>query len=161
MKEKKIITIYQRYFQFYKQYHKNDGNVFVHTICIPVLVWSLFGLMNNLGYFVGLQQSSNYKFIPSILIYVSYMIYYYIIAPRKLFWKTVLFYLFVLTNSNSNYKKKSPFYYLMIHILSWVFQILSHKFLEGNRPALLNGVVQSFLTAPIFVVYELDQILNN
>ena len=44
--------------------------------------------------------------------------------------------------------------YLIVHILGWVFQIASHKYLEGNSPALLDGIVQSFLTAPIFIVHE-------
>ena len=43
---------------------------------------------------------------------------------------------------------------LLIQILSWVLQLLSHKYIEKNTPAFKDGMVQSFLTAPLFVVVE-------
>ena len=86
------------------------------------------------------------------------MCYYYIIAPRKIFWQTVCFYFILLVNSNSYYNSSNSITkYLIVQILGWVFQIASHKYFEGNSPALLEGAVQSFVTAPIFIVDEINQ----
>jgi len=156
-KEKKI-TIYYANYNFYRKYHHNIGNILVHILCIPAIVWSIFGFANKTGQYIGLDQTSYYKFIPSTSIYLSYMLYYYIIAPRKIFWQTFYFYFMILINSNSYYNSSNSITkYLIVQILGWVFQIASHKYLEGNSPALLKGAVQSFITAPIFIVDELVQ----
>ena len=41
-----------------------------------------------------------------------------------------------------------------IHVFSWILQIAGHRICEGNQPAFLTGTIQSFLMAPIFVVYD-------
>ena len=38
----------------------------------------------------------------------------------------------------------------LLHIISWVAQILSHKYLEGRAPALMDSLSQAFLEAPVF-----------
>ena len=155
------ITVYQKNFNFYRKYHNNIGNIIVHILCIPLLVWSIFGLSNGLGAYLGLSQIGYYKYLPSISIYASYMLYYYVIAPKKVFWQTFYLYLIILINSNSYYSGLSTvFKYFIVQILGWVFQIASHKYLEKNSPALLSGIVQSFLTAPIFIVHELVENLS-
>ena len=154
-KTKNSLTTYNQNFIFYKKYHSNIANILVHIFCIPSLVWSIFGIANTLGSYAGLDQQSYLKYIPSNVIYSAYMIYYYIIAPKKVFWQTFYLYLIILINLNSHYNTSTGIStYLIVHILGWVFQIASHKYLEGNSPALLDGIVQSFLTAPIFIVHE-------
>ena len=43
----------------------------------------------------------------------------------------------------------------VIHVLSWVIQFLGHGIWEKRAPALLDGIVQAFAMAPLFVVMEL------
>ena len=154
----KQITTYQKNYIFYKNYHSNIANIVVHMVCIPGIVWSLFGLVNKIGQLSGLDQDSYYKFIPSISIYLCYMLYYYIIAPSKVYCQTFYFYLIILINSNSYYSSSNSMSkFIVVQLLGWVAQIASHKYLEGNSPALLTGAAQSFITAPIFVVDEIIQ----
>ena len=40
---------------------------------------------------------------------------------------------------------------LIIFILSWIGQFYGH-IIEGNRPALMTSIKQSFLEAPLFTV---------
>ena len=150
---------YKTNFLFYKKYHKNKYNILVHIFCIPSIVWSTFCIVNCIGYMNGLDQESNLKYTPSILVYGSYMGYYYTIASSELFWQTFHFYLMILISANINYSYNSSkiMYYLIIQILSWKLQILSHRYFEGNSPALLSGISQSLLTAPIFIVDEIFQ----
>lgn len=151
---------YQQKLMFYKNYHKNYINVLVHTLCIPSIVWSIFGLANIFGKHIGIPQLLYYKFMPSILIYTIYMIYYYIIAPRKIFWSTLYFYYAILIESNRSYSININYnIYIYVHILGWIIQIMSHKVFEGNSPALFDGIIQSLTTAPIFIVQELKQII--
>ncbi len=44
---------------------------------------------------------------------------------------------------------------LAAHVLGWYMQLHpGHKIFEKRKPALLDGLVQSFATAPLFVWFE-------
>ena len=43
---------------------------------------------------------------------------------------------------------------LVLHVASWVFQILSHKLIEHGKPALLDSFGQALTIAPLFAFYE-------
>jgi uncharacterized membrane protein YGL010W len=153
--------LYKKYFTFYEQFHTHKYNKLVHIACIPGIVWSLFGLVNHTVSKVVDLPNSVFT-MPSNLIYIAYMIYYHKLgAPQKILDKTVLFYALVLYNSSKFYlttsQKYSLYIFAAVQVLSWVFQILSHKIIEKNSPALLSGIKQSVLTAPIFVIEELNR----
>jgi uncharacterized membrane protein YGL010W len=42
-------------------------------------------------------------------------------------------------------------YTFNLFIFAWIFQFFGH-FIEGNRPALLTGIKQAFLEAPLFTM---------
>lgn len=44
---------------------------------------------------------------------------------------------------------------LTLHVASWIAQIIGHNVYEGNSPAILDSLVGSILTAPLFVVLEM------
>ena len=48
----------------------------------------------------------------------------------------------------------------LIHVSSWIVQILSHKYFEGNAPALTKGLFQAITIAPLFTWYELFRIFG-
>jgi len=86
------------------------------------------------------------------------MLYYYYFAPTKIFWKTFFFYLYILVHSNyhSYHLKK----YIFIKSTGWFLQILSHMYIEKNKPAFYNDLFGSFITAPIFVVQEISDFIK-
>ena len=53
---------------------------------------------------------------------------------------------------------KVPYIWLLaivVHLFSWVIQIMGHTVYEKNKPAFLTGLLQSFLMAPMFVLLEI------
>ncbi|KAH6598363.1 hypothetical protein BASA50_003784 [Batrachochytrium salamandrivorans] len=42
----------------------------------------------------------------------------------------------------------------ILHIISWVFQILGHALFEGRAPAFMKEPIQAFVLAPLFVFCE-------
>jgi len=89
------------------------------------------------------------------------MYYYYKIAPTIYFY-AIYFYLPILVHSNIFYNTTDGayLYALVIQVLSWIIQILSHKFIEKNQPAFIDGLTQSVLVAPLFIIYEMKQIIK-
>lgn len=149
------LNIYKKNYKFYEKYHKNIYNKIVHIICIPNIVSSIFGLLNHLEYLL-LSTSNN---ILSSGLFGTYMFTYMIFAPPRIVKRTFFFYLFILLTTNRFYNtmdhKTSLRVFLGIQILSWLGQILSHKYIEKKSPAFMKGAIQSFVTGPIFIVDEL------
>jgi len=150
---------YQTNYQFYQKYHSNIYNKLVHIFCIPGIVYSLLGLLMNLESHWAFKNNTKNKKLLSLLLYGFYMAYYYTIAPNHIFRKTLMFYSSIYIASDMTYNNISnsvkPF--LFIQIVSWALQLLSHRFIEKNSPAFKDGFVQSFLTAPVFVVDEISK----
>ena len=145
--------VYKNNYIFYKKYHKSKYNILVHRICIPIIVWSLFGIVNAIGEHI--HQNSIYNLYPSIIIYSFYILFYYLISAKRLFKYTLCCYTIILLLSIANYKYSNLSIYITVQILGWIAQIISHKYIEGNAPALSKGIIRSILVAPIFIVDEL------
>ena len=123
---------------FYESYHRNALNKLIHVFFIPILLWT------------GLSISSH---IDSMIPYFVASIYggYYVNLDRKV----GISYLFVLILMLFNLKTLSLTNSILLHIFSWVVQILSHKYIEKNSPALITGFWDSFTIAPFFVWMEI------
>ena len=46
-------------------------------------------------------------------------------------------------------------YAIIIHIISWILQIIGHIVFEKNKPAFRDSLIQSFLIAPFFILLEI------
>jgi uncharacterized membrane protein YGL010W len=136
---------------FYESYHKHPINKLIHFCCIPLIVFSTNELFKefyiaheNFNY-PGLKKK--YRFYITWMIHHIYCIYYfktYGVYPGLLMmgYFTCIRYLSV----KLNIKKTTA---LKLFSLSWFLQFVGH-FIEGNRPALLDGLSQTFLEAPLF-----------
>ena len=51
-------------------------------------------------------------------------------------------------------------YAIYMNIFGWVSQFIGPYYFEGNRPALMDSIVQAFITAPLFVYLEVLELLN-
>lgn len=146
---------------FYEKHHKHYLNKIIHLICIPILVWtttvflSLIPLGYNLNSDIYLLKpvQLNIASIVALLYCLYYLYLDYKIGKLFVFLFTVCLYtsnLFII-----KFNEKSLAISLILHISSWILQILSHKIIEGNQPALVTGIFQSFTMAPFFVILEI------
>ena len=146
-------------FVFYENYHKNILNKLVHLICIPLLTWTTTVF---LGY-IPIFNVFNHQIRMDVFVTILYMLYYiYLDLNLGLVSSLVLYFNLKLASSYvQSYPFNSGFKFVFIlHILSWISQILSHKYFEGNRPAFLKGLFDSFTVAPLFSFLEFLFIFN-
>ena len=143
---------------FYEKHHNNYLNKIIHLFCIPVLVWTSTVFLSLIpikyvidtdNYILKLFEINMASFIALLYcIYYSYL-------DKAIGRNFMIFFGICLFSSNyfiRNYNYQIAIY---LHIGSWILQILSHKFIEGNQPALLSGIFQSFTMAPFFVFLEI------
>ena len=149
---------------FYAEFHENKWNKLVHYFCIPSLAWTVFILCNYIPFSLDPIQTKLHLTIfdncsltlrPSIILLILYHIYY-LYLHLVVGFISLIFYSILLYSSNIFYCQidYAWIWAIGIHILSWILQIVGHRICEGNQPAFLTGAIQSFLMAPIFVVYD-------
>ncbi len=136
---------------FYESYHNHPINKLIHFFCIPLIVFSTnelfkeFYIAHEHLTYPGIKKKC--RFYITWMLHQVYCIYYfqkYGLYPGILMlaYFTCIRYLSI----KLNIKKSTA---LKLFSLSWFLQFVGH-FIEGNRPALLDGLSQTFLEAPLF-----------
>lgn len=123
----------------YKSYHQNHTNVLIHQVGVPLLLATAYATMPiavslplNLLYSVTylLFDVMSTKSIQSVgYVQAIYLLHF------------VFRYLSVYENA-------------AIHALCWIAQIIGHRVFEGNSPAFLENLTESFLFAPYLTFLE-------
>jgi 2-hydroxy fatty acid dioxygenase len=123
---------------FYESYHHNFYNKLVHIFFVPILLYTGIAIVDDI---------SNYAAIIGTLFYS----WYYINLDKVggLSYSVILYIMYyyrdLITISEA----------FSLHIISWIAQILSHKYLEGRAPALMDSFFTSITIAPLYIWLEL------
>ena len=123
---------------FYESYHRNVFNKLIHIFFVPILLWTGLSIANYFDTVFAKTVAGCYAG-------------YYIFLDKKV----GLSYSLILFLMLCNLKTLSLASNILLHIFSWIVQILSHKFIEKNSPALISGFWDSLTIAPFFVWMEI------
>ena len=140
-------------YNFYKEYHKNEINVLIHVICIPIIMWTLSVFLTHFS--TSLYNN------PTFYLTNIYSVYYILLDKNLGSIMTMVFYFNWITSYYFYwYVSNSIYYATILHILSWIAQFVGHFYFEGNRPALTDSLIQAFLVAPIFVLIDIKHLFK-
>ena len=123
---------------FYEVYHSEKRNKIIHFVFVPLLLYTgfviAFHIHNLIPFLAFLGYSFYYVGLDSVVgtTYIPIMF-------------QMLFYI----------RSISLLTAILIHVSSWIVQILSHKYFEGRAPAITQGFFQAITIAPLFTWYEL------
>jgi uncharacterized membrane protein YGL010W len=145
------------YFDKYAESHQNPTNELIHWICVPLIVFSLLGLVWAIPfpYIKFLGQYNGFLNWGSFLIAFA-IYYYYKLSP-------VLSYLMLLLLFAFSYgimelvtwqKAGGPALWqscLLIFVLSWIGQFIGHK-IEGKKPSFFDDL-RFLLIGPIWLLH--------
>jgi len=151
-----------RQLTFYGAYHANRINVLIHIICVPILLWTFQVLVSQLP-------------VPSLLPVVHYTLgdyfcfdlnwaaihaglylaYYIILEPVAALLYAPQLAASVLTATAYSRGSDHIFNAAILHIASWVAQILGHGLAEKRAPALVDNLIGAVVLAPFFVHLEI------
>jgi len=132
------------------------------VIFVPLIEWCSFGLgilaSRSMGLGQELFQVGGFKFALDLsLIYaVCTGVYYLSLDTFAGFLRILILageYTTVKYFIESGYPDVLTVL-VVLKILGWVFQIVSHKIWEGRAPALLDNLLQALVLAPFFVLFE-------
>ena len=144
-------------FDRYAESHQNPDNKTIHWICVPLIVFSILGLVWCIPFphleFLG--KYNGYINWASFLIAFS-IYYYYRLSPvmSYLMLLSVFVMSFVIVQLEKVEANGGPAVWLVcavIFVLSWIGQFIGHK-IEGKKPSFLEDV-KFLLIGPIWLLH--------
>ena len=144
------------YFTKYAESHQHPTNKMVHWICVPLIVFSLLGLVWAIPfpYLSVLGRFNGYINWATFLILFS-IVYYFRLSPKltlAMLLVIVVFAAAIVTleklHNNSGWL---PMWQvcLIIFVISWGGQFIGHK-IEGKKPSFLDDL-RFLLIGPIWL----------
>lgn len=148
----------QNYFDEYAVSHQNSTNQTIHYICVPLIFFSVIGLLmsipttfleNTLGLYNPLLE--NWATVIGVLISFFYL--------KLGFWyfteMILVILLCIIGNFWLNNNVNLLFASATIFVLAWIGQFYGHK-IEGAKPSFLKDL-QFLLIGPLWVIQKLSK----
>ncbi|WP_218599457.1 DUF962 domain-containing protein [Polaribacter sp. NJDZ03] len=148
----------KEYFDEYAVSHQNETNQAIHYICVPLIFFSVIGLLMSipttfLENTLNLSNPilENWAVMVGIIISVFYL--------RLGFWYFIEMLFIILIAIVANFWLGSQvnllFASLIIFVLAWIGQFYGHK-VEGAKPSFLKDL-EFLLIGPLWVIQKLGK----
>lgn len=155
--EKRLVDVY---FDKYSESHQNSTNKLIHWICVPLIVFSLFGLIWAIPFphldFLG-RYNGYVNFASFLIAFAIY--YYYRLSPVLSYLMLLLMMFFsagIVSLEKMHNNEGWPQMWevcLGIFVLSWIGQFIGHK-IEGKKPSFFDDL-RFLLIGPIWLLHFL------
>ena len=136
----------------YGESHQNSTNKKIHWICVPIIMFSLLGLLSLVNFNISLNEHIYDINISYLLILFALFFYLrlsvvisigmFLISVIQLF---VIFYLEILFSEWNLF-----LIYISIFIIAWIGQFIGHK-VEGKKPSFFEDL-QFLLIGPAWLL---------
>ncbi|WP_316794463.1 DUF962 domain-containing protein [Pedobacter frigoris] len=144
-------------FDKYAESHQNHSNEVIHWICVPLIVFSLLGLVWAIPFprFEFLGKYADYLNWASFLIAFA-VYYYYRLSPVMSYLMLIIISImsFGIVSIEQWANNGGPAMWLVftvIFVVAWIGQFIGHK-IEGKKPSFLDDV-KFLLIGPIWLLH--------
>ena len=145
------------YFAKYAESHQNPTNKLIHWICVPLIVFSLFGLLWAIPFpYLKFLGSYNGFFNWASFLIAFSIYYYYKLSPVLSYFMLLVLMLFSfgVMELVDWQKAGGPALWLVclvLFVLSWIGQFIGHN-IEGKKPSFLDDL-KFLLIGPIWLLH--------
>ncbi len=122
----------------YGESHKNPTNILIHKFCVPMITFSLLGLLFLIPLGSSLPQYLNVSTLACAIILL-----FYLYLSRSLFFGMLIqasLMIWAIIVLESRIPSLSFQLYLSTFILAWIMQFVGHK-IEGKKPSFFEDIV--------------------
>lgn len=138
----------------YGESHQNKTNKTIHWICVPLIVFSLMGMLWSIpaGPLAGLVGGTMAPFANWATVFVILALVYYIALSRVLFLAMIPVTAVVLGGNYLVSQSGAPLLWISIGIFvsAWIGQFIGHK-VEGKKPSFFKDL-QFLLIGPAWLL---------
>lgn len=133
----------------YGESHQNATNKFIHWICVPAIMFSLFGLLYSIPFFTERGLYANW----SAIVLVLALLYYLSLSLPMFFGFIFIGSAMVLGNHALAGVVGDNLAYvsLGIFVVAWIGQFIGHK-IEGKKPSFFEDL-QFLLIGPAWLLH--------
>jgi uncharacterized membrane protein YGL010W len=145
------------YFDQYAESHQNPTNKLIHWVCVPLIVFSLLGLVWAIPFpylkFMG-TYNGYFNWASFLIAFAVY--YYYKLSPvlSYVMLLVIFFFVYLITLLAGWEANGGPALWLVcavIFVIAWVGQFVGHK-IEGKKPSFLTDL-KFLLIGPIWLLH--------
>lgn len=136
----------------YGRDHQNSINKLIHWICVPIILFSVIGLLMSIPFPTILNGWVNV----ATIVYILALAFYFRLSISIFFGMLIIGTLFFIANRfiAINVLPKIGLtlwqFSLIIFVIAWIFQFIGHK-LEGQKPSFFEDM-QFLLIGPIWLL---------
>ncbi len=136
----------------YGESHQNQTNKIIHWVCVPLIMFSLMGLLYAIPF--PLERS---LFLNWAAVFLGLALIYYLILSISMFFGFALIAYLLLIGNHSLFNglgaDLSTFLTvsLSLFVAAWIGQFIGHK-IEGEKPSFLNDL-KFLLIGPAWLLH--------
>jgi uncharacterized membrane protein YGL010W len=135
----------------YGESHQNPTNKLIHWICVPLIVFSVLGMLWDVPYPAALSTGSPWINWATIVIVGALVFYFSISVTLGLGMVLVSGIMLYIIRAMEVMGWTVWLVCLVIFVLAWIGQFYGHK-VEGKKPSFLKDVV-FLLIGPIWLLH--------
>ena len=146
----------ETWFEQYGVSHKNPKNILIHKVCVPLITWSLLGILWMIPT-PSFMESIHLNWCYIFMI-VAYGFYFTLKSPKLIMVMTILIapMIFLLEKFGESHGKIILFSCIAVFIIAWIGQFIGHK-IEGKKPSFFEDL-QFLLIGPSWCLNDLFKI---
>lgn len=146
----------QEFFEEYAISHQNKTNIAIHFICVPLIFFSVIGLLMTIPtIFLENLLSLNNPLIENWAIVIGILISIFYLRLGFWYFTQMLFVILlsVVINFWVSNVANLLYFSLLIFVLAWIGQFYGHK-VEGAKPSFFKDL-QFLLIGPLWVIQKI------
>ncbi|MGE3758845.1 MAG: DUF962 domain-containing protein [Pseudobdellovibrionaceae bacterium] len=139
---------FQQWISEYGKSHQNPTNKLIHNICVPLITFSVVGLLWSLPF-----PENSYSFNWGIIFVIASLVFYFSMNFKIFLGLLVQALLIFFLCSFFNKARVLLPLSVIVFVLAWIGQFYGHK-IEGKKPSFLTDLV-FLLVGPMWVTKAL------
>ncbi|KPZ68982.1 hypothetical protein AN944_03195 [Shewanella sp. P1-14-1] len=137
----------------YKSVHLNPKNIRTHFVGVPLIIWSVFLLLNLIPVNFVLFAEEGIKLNVATLFAIGTLVYYFVLHRGLALGLTIFIIPVLITSSLVSQINGAWMIGIGVFFIGWVIQFIGHKY-EKAKPAFIDDLNQ-LLIGPFFLMAEL------
>ncbi len=140
------------YLQQYGESHQNATNKMIHWVCVPAIMFSLFGILYSIPFPVDRSLLTNWAAVFMLL-----TLMYYLKLSFTMFLGFIIIGGLMMLGIDVIYKyvdfdpKSLAYISISIFVVAWIAQFIGHK-IEGKKPSFLEDI-KFLLVGPLWLLH--------
>ncbi|MCL1128611.1 Mpo1 family 2-hydroxy fatty acid dioxygenase [Shewanella sairae] len=136
----------------YKSVHLNPKNIRTHFVGVPLIIWSLFLLLNLIPLNFAVSNEPVITFNVATIFTVGVLVYYFLLHARLAIGLTIFIIPVLYTSSLVAQIPHAFWIAIVVFFVGWVIQFIGHHY-EKAKPAFVDDLNQ-LLIGPFFLMAE-------